>query len=295
MCTAIKYKTCFGRTLDYDKRFGEELVRVEKGILLNFVHEGTRRTEYSIIGAARMVNGRPLFFDGMNDAGLCAAALNFPNIAFYRGERCGEVNIASFELISYILSSCKSVEEVRYKLRNLNITSESASADIPHAPLHWMVADMRESLVIEPLKDGVKMLEDPAEVLTNAPCLEYQLTRLADFMQLDSRPPQNNLKNELDLPPYSRGMGAIGLPGDWSSTSRFVRAVFVKEKLDARNMSDTEALFEILNGVSVPYGCVITENGESVGTQYTSCMDMRSGIYRYRKSGDIKEKTLEFI
>ena len=294
MCTAIKYKTCFGRTLDYDKRFGEELVRVEKGSLLTFVHEGARRTEYSIIGAARMVNGRPLFFDGMNDAGLCAAALNFPGYAFYRGARCEGINLASFELISYVLSLCSSVEDVKYKLRNLNVTADSVSPELGTTPLHWMVSDKSESIAIEPLKSGVRMYENQVGVLTNAPSFDYQMIRLTDFMGLDSRSPENKLCDELLLTTYSRGMGAVGLPGDWSSASRFVRAVFVKEKLDARNMSDTEALYEILKGVSVPYGCVITENGESVGTQYTSCMDMRLGIYRYRKSGDIKEKTLEF-
>ena len=113
MCTAIRYNEAFGRTLDYERHFGEELVRFERGEGLKFLYEGERISEHTVLGVACRGDEMPLFFDGMNDAGLCAAALNFPRYAFYRGRRCDGVNLASYEVISYILTLYSSVEEVK--------------------------------------------------------------------------------------------------------------------------------------------------------------------------------------
>ena len=294
MCTAIRYKDTFGRTFDYEKSFGEQLVKLEKGSDMRFVHEGYIKAEHSVIGAAKVFDDKLLFFDGMNEVGLCAAALNFPRYAFYRGSRCDGINLASFEVIGYILALCSSVEEVKYRLRRLNITPISVSEELCATPLHWMISDRRESVVIEPLRCGVRILDNPVEVLTNSPPLEYQLTRLSDFLHLDSLPSKNRLCADTSVTPYSRGMGAIGLPGDWSSSSRFARAVFVKEKLYAGSLGKYEAFLEIAKSISVPKGCVMSESGEAVGTLYTSFMDMSDGVYRYRKTGDFTEKCLSF-
>ena len=113
-------------------------------------------------------------------------------------------------------------------------------------------------------------------------------------MGLNDLQPENMLAPCKDLKIYSRGMGALGLPGDWSSSSRFVRAVFVKEKIAPQAEKEKEVFFEILKSVSVPRGCVKSENGENVGTIYTSCMDMMDFKYYYYKTGDNAMQVLRF-
>jgi choloylglycine hydrolase len=102
-------------------------------------------------------------------------------------------------------------------------------------------------------------------------------------MHLTADAPANKIANEVDITPYSRGMGAIGLPGDFSSASRFVRAFFAKSNVVAGGgeMGEITAFFHVMGTVSTPSGCVMSENGEPVRTVYTSCADTDSLTYYF--------------
>ena len=299
MCTAIfdnKYGAFFGRTLDLECSLGQEMVRTERGSEISFLHEGKIESKFSFLGMAHKAkrgnNGEdvPLYFDGMNECGLSVAALNFYGFAKYNEKREKCRNLASFEILPYILSNCGNVDCVRKLLACANITNDAFSASLQPTPLHFMVADRERAIVIEQTARGLEIHDNKVGVMTNSPTFDYHMTRLADYSALSSQPPENSLCSGIELAQYSRGLGAVGLPGDFSSGSRFVRAVFLKN----HTLMPSAALFEhdekraaldrmflVLSGVSVPLGCVMTDADKPVCTVYTSVCDMDALAYHY--------------
>ncbi|MBR3879494.1 MAG: choloylglycine hydrolase family protein [Clostridia bacterium] len=304
MCTAIfdnKFGGFFGRTLDLEYSLGQEVIKTEKGTPLSFMYEGEINARFSYIGMAhrarREVGGEkiPLYFDGMNECGLAVAALNFFGFARYndRAERCR--NLASFEVVPYLLSSCGNVDCVRKLLSCANITADAFSESLPPTPLHFMVADRERSIVIEQTAKGLEIYDDPVGVMTNSPGFDYHMLRLADYSALSAKPPENTLCEWVDLPQYSRGLGGVGLPGDFSSSSRFIRAVFLKNHTlmpsEAFVQKGNESLaldrfLHIISGVSVPLGCIMTNKKMPVCTVYTSACDLDNLTYHYFSYSD---------
>jgi choloylglycine hydrolase len=276
MCTAIKFdERFFGRTLDFEHSFGEELIVTPR----DRMHIGESVNRYAIMGIGVKNGHTPLYFDGVNEWGLASAALNFPGCAVYHSIGEGKRGVSSAHLISLILGFCRSVSEARDMLGNIFISDEGADKSIPPTLLHWIVADSREAIVVESVSEGLRIYDDPIGVLTNSPDFPYQLTRLSDYPSLTAKNPESTA---FDLPLYSRGMGAIGLPGDFSSTSRFVRAGFVKENTiteESDTTGEISRLFHILGAVSVPPGCIVTDEGKAVSTIYTACADLEEPAY----------------
>lgn len=273
MCTAIKFNDrLFGRTFDFERSFGEQILVSPRGR----IKIGRAENRYAIMGIGVKSGGTSLYFDGINEWGLTAAALNFPGFAVYHEPRAGKVGIPSAHLISMMLGFCRSASEVREMMKNLTVTSDSSGTGHDATPLHWMVADPREAIVIESVADGLRVQENEAMVLTNSPGFSYHLTRLADYSSLSVRNPDSR-----EQPPHSRGSGAIGLPGDYSSTSRFVRAAFLAKNCSIDpDMPDGIGLaFDILASVSVPRGAVITDEGLPSYTRYTIVADMENPAY----------------
>ena len=139
MCTAILMKNksaFFGRNLDLDYHYSESIVIVPRNFPFSF-----KEGRFAIIGTAFLKEGYPLFYDGMNEKGLCAAGLNFPESAVYLSEREGFLNVASFDLIPWILSTCSNLAEAREKLRRTNVLNTNFSENLRATPLHWFFAD----------------------------------------------------------------------------------------------------------------------------------------------------------
>lgn len=277
MCTAIRFnERYFGRTLDYERSFGEELVVTPREKMQ--IMEAKNR--YAMMGVGVVLGDTPLYFDGVNEWGLAAAALNFPGYAVYRSAASGGTGVPSGHLISHILGLCRSITEVKEMLGKISITDEMADGRTPPSPLHWILADGRESVVIESVGEGLKVCDNPVGVLTNAPGLDYHLTRLADFSSLRAQNPDSGLANSRL---YSRGMGAVGLPGDFSSSSRFVRAAFLKEcafgKVSTEGTDEVSRAFSVLSSTSIPVGAVLSDEGLPVFTLYTAVIDLEEPSY----------------
>ena len=285
MCTAITYKTkdtYFGRTLDIECSYGEEVIVTPRNFALNFRHTGAQKSHYAIIGMGTVREGYPLYYDAANEHGLGMAGLNFPTNACYFSLQEGKENVTPFEFIPYLLGRCKTVKEARECLSCINLCNTPFSAELPLSPLHWMIADKDESIVVESLADGLHIHENSVGVLTNNPPFPYHLFHLCDYMTLSNKPPVAHFGNEY-LTPYSRGMGAMGLPGDLSSASRFVRAAFVRENAvsDFDELSSVSQFFHILGSVEQVRGCVLLDGGKYEITAYTSCINLSRGIYYY--------------
>ena len=289
MCTAITFSGkdfYFGRTLDLEHTYGEEVVIVPRNFPLPFRQCPHLAHHYAIIGMAHVADGYPLYYDAANEAGVCMAGLNFPGFAHYMPSADRKSNVASFEFIPWILGQCGSMQEVRKLLTNLQLTDEPFSSQFHPTPLHWIIADRTECICIEPMVDRIRIHENPVGVLTNNPPFDDQMLQLCNFMHLSPSPPHNHFCTEVKLTPYSRGMGAMGLPGDLSSQSRFVRAVFTKLNSICAEEDRLSQFFHILESVNQTQGCCRLENGSCEITQYTSCCNASRGIYHYTTYGN---------
>lgn len=286
MCTAATYLTkdfYFGRTLDYEFTYGEQVAIMPRDFPLHFRNLGLLDRHYAIIGMAHIAEGYPLFYDAVNEHGLCAAALNFVGFTHYANDDPEKDNIEHFELIVWLLSQCRTVSDAKELLDRINITGDAFSETLPPSELHWIVADKSEAITIECVKEGLRIYENPAGVLTNAPAFDEQMFHLRNYMGLGTKTPPNRFSSRLDLEPYSRGMGALGLPGDLSSQSRFVRAAFTKlnSVSGATESESISQFFHILGAVNQTRGCCELENGKYEITVYTSCCNADKGIYYY--------------
>ena len=286
MCTAVTYKTkdfYFGRTLDYEFSYKEEVTVTPHNFPFHFRHMGTLQQHYAIIGMAFVQDQYPLYYDAVNEKGLGMAGLNFVGNAFFGDVVEGRDNVPVFEFIPWILSQCATTQQARELIEKINLTNEPFSAQLPCASLHWLIADREEAITVEAMADGIHIHPNPVGALTNNPPFEQQLFRLNDFRHLSPKDPENTFSKDLELSRYSRGMGAMGLPGDLSSQSRFVRVSFVKmnsvsEETEKKSVSQ---FFHILGAVDQQRGCCDVGRGEYEITIYTSCCNADKGIYYY--------------
>ncbi|MBO5836782.1 MAG: choloylglycine hydrolase [Oscillospiraceae bacterium] len=290
MCTAISYKTqhhYFGRNLDLERGFGEGVVIAPRNYPLSFRFAPGYDAHYAMIGMAAVVDDYPLYFEATNEKGLSVAGLNFPGNAHYASKEKGKINIASFELIPYLLGACDSVEDAEKVLETINIVDCDFSDQLPATPLHWLIGDKHSAITLECTKRGMEVYKNPFGVLTNNPTFDYHAMNVNNYMALHPGGAENRLSN-IPLENYSLGMGALGLPGDYSSASRFVKAVFVKEN-SVCNGSEEESVnqfFHILQSVAMPKGCVEASGGEYEYTRYSCCCNTDTLAYYYTTYDD---------
>ena len=286
MCTAVTYKTMdfyFGRTLDYEHSYCEEVTVTPRRFYLPFRHADEINEHYAMIGMAYVMDDYPLYYDAVNEKGLAIAGLNFVGNAVYSPPKQGLVNIASFEFIPYILAQCASVAQAEELIGRINITDTAFNDQLPPSQLHWIIADREKSITVESTNDGIRVYDNPVGVLTNNPPFDLQLFQLNNYMHLSPKKPENRFSDSIPLDTYSRGMGAIGLPGDLSSQSRFIRATFVKlnSVSGESEMESVSQFFHILGSVDQQNGCCDLGNGQYERTIYTSCCNADKGIYYY--------------
>lgn len=278
MCTAVSYSAgshYFGRNLDLDRNYGEQVTVAGRHFPLAGMENHS-----AIVGMATLANGYPLFFEGTNEAGLSVAALNFPGNAVYHPKTEGKENIPSYDFIAYVLTRCNTCREAKALLQNAVICDCRFADNLEATPLHWMIADRETALVAESTAEGLQLYDNPIGVLTNNPPFPYHRDNLCRYMGLHSGQVENRLAPSLPLHAYSLGMGASGLPGDFSSPARFVRAAFVLHNSPENTDTAVSQFFRILDAASVPDGCVETENGFQK-TLYSCCCDTQRGIYYY--------------
>ena len=149
MCTAATYKTkdfYFGRTLDYEFSYGDQITITPRNYPFSFRHAGTKQTHYAIIGMAHVAGGYPLYYDAINEKGVGMAGLNFVGNAAYANVKPDVTNVAQFEFIPWILSQCASVAEVRTLLSHMNLVNTPFSEQFPLAQLHWIISDETASI-----------------------------------------------------------------------------------------------------------------------------------------------------
>lgn len=305
MCTAVNFKTknhYFGRNLDLEYTYQETVTVTPRNYPFQFRKMGEMDTHYAMIGMAYVVDGYPLYYEATNEKGVSAAGLLFAGNAHYPAMAEGKDNVSPFEFIPWLLAQCEDMKKVRKLLERVNLVNLSFSEELPLTPLHWMISYKEESLVVESMEDGLHIYENPVGVLTNNPPFPTQLWNLNNYMGLSRERQENRFAEGLPMTDYSRGMGALGLPGDLSSASRFVRAAFVLHN-SVSGDSEEESVgqfFHILTSVEQQRGAVHMGKQEYEVTSYSSCCNTEKGIYYYTTYGnrqisavDMKKEELE--
>ena len=260
MCTCIANSRFFGRTLDVDRDYSPQLVLMPEQYPLTFRKCATPTLHFAILGTACVVDDYPLFFDAMNNHGLAMAGLNFPESCRYFPLFAGKDNIASFELIPWILGSCRTVAETLPLLHRLNVWDAAFSPDFPPSPLHWLLSDGQQTITVESTTSGLQIYNNPAGVLTNEPPF-----------------PQHRTGN------YSPTHRAAGLPGDFTSQSRFQRAAYCRNYGKSSTAAD---FFRLLTPVTIPAGC------SQLTTVLSTCCDRKLGSYHIFPAQSLSPVTL---
>ncbi len=288
MCTSLTFingDSYFGRNMDIGYSFQEQVVITPRNYPISYKKHPTSRKHYSMIGIACVVDGYPLYADAINEKGLGVAGLNFPGYAQYHDQVLADkYNITPYEIIPWILGTCATVEEARILVNGVNVYAEQFAPGIELATLHWMISDQKRSIVLESTKKGIEIYENPVGVMTNNPTFDFHLTNLSNYINCD---PQDIKKKDvlgMEVMPLGHGTGGLGLPGDTSTTSRFVKAVFAKansycEKTESANISQ---FFHILGTVAVPRGFAVAEAGVYDYTTYTTCANQNTGVLYYK-------------
>lgn len=290
MCTAVCYKQFFGRNLDYDFTHGESVIFTPRNFRLS---DRLPAGGFALMGVAHLSKGTPLYYDAANEHGLAMAGLSFPHFAVYpSGE--GEP-VPSWEIIPWVLRKCKTADEGASLLRRTQVSTESFSPKLQPTPLHWILADKSKAYTVEPLESGLVVTENPVGILANSPPFDFHMLNLSTYMGLSPSEGESRFAPDGVLKVYSRGLGAVGLPGDSSSASRFVRAAF--SALTSQSeipKDDLVQILHILSDASQLQGCVRLSEGDLEKTIYTSVCDLENLVYYTTTYEDFTPSAVSF-
>ncbi|EOT2916948.1 choloylglycine hydrolase [Clostridium perfringens] len=291
MCTGLALETkdglhLFGRNMDIEYSFNQSIIFIPRNFkCVNKSNKKELTTKYAVLGMGTIFDDYPTFADGMNEKGLGCAGLNFPVYVSYSKEDIeGKTNIPVYNFLLWVLANFSSVEEVKKALKNANIVDIPISENIPNTTLHWMISDITgKSIVVEQTKEKLNVFDNNIGVLTNSPTFDWHVANLNQYVGLRyNQVPEFKLGDQ-SLTALGQGTGLVGLPGDFTPASRFIRVAFLRDAMikNDKDSIDLIEFFHILNNVAMVRGSTRTVEEKSDLTQYTSCMCLEKGIYYY--------------
>jgi len=265
---------------------------------------------YGLVGLDAL--NKPSIIDGINEKGLACGAFYLPGFAEYKtyAPKEAEKSIGELEVVHYILSTCKTVEETHEALKQVNVVPVILKELGFVLPFHYMVTDATgRSIVIEYVNNGeLKLYENPLGVITNAPPFDWHLTNLRNYINLSAVAVPPKKLESIQLAPLGAGSGLLGLPGDFTPPSRFVRAIaFTQTARPTKGDLDTvKEVFRILDNFNLGVGLAEGSDIHSIdgdpllaSTQWTTAADTKNLVFYYhtcwnRRLRRIDLKTLDF-
>lgn len=305
-CTGISIKTqdnkfIQGRTIEYgESNLNSKLVISPRGkqyqsLTSEGKFEGHKwKAKYGYVGAA-VIN--ELFIgEGINEVGLNAGLFYFPHygsLAKY-SSKDAKKSIVDMQVVSWILSNFSTVEEVKEgikKIKVVNIGYDEKGQPLPTA--HWRVTDAKGgNIVIEIINGGeVKIYDNVVGVLTNSPDYEWQVKNLNNYINLYSGNATNYSVNNHEIFSFGAGTGALGLPGDITPPSRFVRAFYFLNTMKPAENADIAVNegFHILNNFDIPIGVEYSKEHQQYipkdipsATQWTAISNLNDREFYYK-------------
>lgn len=237
--------------------------------------------------------GQPFVSDGLNERGLVGGILYFPGSAAYADPEKTDPgrSLAPWEVVSYVLANASSVAEAKTALDQMSVVSTPVPGGTFVLPFHYTFHDASgASMVVEPIDGRLKIYDNPLGVMTNSPSFDWHLTNLRNYVKIS---PVNAPALTLDgvvLEPFGQGSGLLGIPGDPTPPSRFVRALgFVQSSTQQPDGPAAVKLAEhLLNNFDIPAGWIKSRPGESAPveiTQWSTIADLKARKY-YVKTYD---------
>jgi choloylglycine hydrolase len=313
-CTGITLKAkdgavIYGRTMEWGSfDLNSRLVIIPRG------HKFTGRTpdqnkgatwnaKFGVVGLDAVY--KDMIVDGMNEKGLTVGAFYHPGYAEYpkyEPSRAGE-STASTDVCQYLLSTCGTVEEARAAIIKVRVVGVVEEAIGVAPPLHYLVTDPTgKAVVIEYLKGELKIFDAPLGVITNAPNYDWHETNLRNYINLSPVALPDKKIEDLDFKPLGGGSGMIGLPGDFTPPSRFVRAVAFSKSARATKTGEETIyeLFRILDNFNVPPAAAEGEGddqsrGMRSATIWTTGYDTKNLVMYYHTQHNRRVRRLEFV
>ena len=294
MCTGIRFSDDHGnvylaRNLDWTGGYGQQVVLTPTGYAPRSPFGAVRAVQHATLGMGIVQEDTPLYFDCGNDAGLAVAGLNFPGYASYASEPVdGAVNVAAYEFPLWVCAQFASVDEVEAALRDVVIVDRPVNDTYPSSLLHWIIGDGERAVVVEHTDDGMHVFDDDVDVLTNQPGFGWHHENLRNYLNASPDFPRDTVLGGAHLTPFGSGSHMRGIPGDYYSPSRFVRAAYVNahdppRKTEEENVSRA---FHTLQQVAMVDGCAVMGSGEFEITVYTGLFSSRTTTYYWNTYED---------
>lgn len=301
-CTGIRFlandgSTVYGRTMEWGTfDLDSRVAIVPRGYSFTGLtpdgYNGRKwQVKYGFV-ALDMLE-RDLFADGINEKGLAVGIFYHPGYASYMEYDKTQANntITAVDVVSYILSQFSTIDEVKSELESIKVVPVVEKAIGIPVQGHWMVTEPSgKSIVIEYLDHELRIFDNPLGVITNAPSYDWHMTNLRNYINLSAVALPSKKIQDLNFAPLGGGSGMIGLPGDFTPPSRFVRAVAWSQTHRPLRDSDEAIyeLFRILDNFNVPLGAAEGSDGEG-----TKLKGMRSATI-WTTGWDISKKVLYF-
>jgi choloylglycine hydrolase len=256
----------------------------------------TYTTRYGIVGANAL--NMQAILDGINDQGLAVGLFYFPGYASYTPATADNAKraIAPHEFGLWVLANFATVDEVREGVKNIAVVPTPApglgSAEGMVAPAHFFIQDKTgKSIAVEPVDGTLKVSDAPLGVMTNAPTYDWHMTNLANYINLSTKDVESAKLGDMKLQAIGAGAGLLGLPGDFTPPSRFVRAAVYSQAATPNKTAQDAVLsaFHILNQFDIPKGAVVNVAvGEATDeiTEWTSVSDLQNLRWYFRTFTD---------
>ena len=297
-CTSIRVKTTDGlvfyaRTMEGEVSFQSSVSVIPKGTeYQGTLPDGTQAglswtTKYGMVGMNTY--GLPVISDGMNDAGLAAGNLLFPGFSGYQIFDQAQVSstIAQYEVITWILSNFATVGEVKEAIKGIRVI-KGPEARVGNLELHYVVHDAKgDCIVIEYVNGEIKVYDNPLGVMTNSPSFDWHLINLRNYVNMSATNAKPFTIERLKESGFGEGTGMLGLPGDYTPPSRFVRMVaLVHSSLPVTGSDEGLNLaMTIINNIDIPIGAIRDPSGKEVAydrTQWTVVSDLGRKRFYFR-------------
>lgn len=284
MCTAISLQTkkgfVSGRTMESPTPGSYEYFNtlvLPRGFCIPNAQKRAIQNKYAIIGSSHY--GIYSLCDGVNEYGLSGSVNLFPHLAKYPKEPTKELSFAPQDLFSFILGNAKDCQEAKQLLQTIEMLGIEFEPTGAILPLHIALFDKKGGfVVIEPSQEGLNIYESGIRVMTNAPDYGWHIKNLSNYVHLDANNKKGSVFSEISA--FGQGSGSIGLPGDFTPASRFVRAAFFLSTSPMfENTEDgLRQALRILRQFDIPFGSVAEKDALEI-THYTAIMDNTTSKY----------------
>ena len=295
-CTGITLKSedgafVYGRTLEFAQDLDSDLIIVPRG----YTYTGstpsgksglTWKVKYAFTAMNASIKPN-LVADGLNEKGLAVGAFYFPGYAKFQTyeENFAKKTISPIEFPAWLLSKFATIDQVKKNINSCRVVDVILKEWSFVPPLHFFVIDKQgKSIVIEYMNNKVKIHDNPIGVITNAPAFDWHITNLNNFINMSCLGELPKKLGNLTLKPFGEGSGMLGLPGDFTPPSRFIRAAFLSKNVfvgkDA--LATVKQVFHVLNQFDIPKGTVCKskdQKGMCGKTQWTSACDTNNIRY----------------